>query len=48
MMDIFFILDQFHVTHQKSIYGYLDLIADVGGLLDIVILMFALFLKSYN
>ena len=43
-----FFLSQSTISHQKSIYGFLDLIGDMGGLLDILTLFFAIFLRPYN
>ena len=37
-------LDQNTITHEKSMYTYFDLLGDVGGLLDLLLIIFTLFM----
>ena len=37
-----------HIVHEKSLYNLFDLLGDVGGLLDLFILVFSLLLSRYN
>lgn len=37
-----------YINHDVSLYSILDLLADAGGLIDIVILIFSVFIKKYN
>ena len=36
------------VTHERSLFTIFDLLGSVGGLLDLLILVFAFFLEPYN
>ena len=46
MMD--FGLAKTSVIHQKSKFGFFDLFGDMGGLLDLTIIVVGLFLQPYN
>lgn len=48
MMKAYMELEKTVVFHQKSFYTVFDLLGDMGGLLDIAILLFAFFLEPYN
>ena len=47
-MRVQFTLAQTSVTHSKSKFGYFDLFGDMGGLLDLTIILVGIFLQPYN
>ena len=40
--------DNVLVLHERSIYGFIDLLGDLGGVLEIVLLVFGLFLSPIS
>ena len=41
-------LHETYMIHEKSLYGVFDLLADVGGLLDLFIVLLAILFERYN
>ena len=35
-------------THKRTVYGFLDLLGDIGGIADLLILMFGIFIFPYS
>lgn len=40
--------DNVAITHKREIYGIINLLADVGGVLEILVVTFAFFLNSIS
>ena len=41
-------LDQIGVSENRSIYGFLDLLGDLGGVMEIILLAFGFFLNPFS
>ena len=48
MLRVTFELSKTTMKHQKSIYGWFDLLGDMGGLLDIIMIAFSLLVGPFN
>ena len=48
IMHMLIDLDNTQTIHEKSMYGVFDVLSDVGGLFDIFVILFALFIGRYN
>ena len=47
-MKLVIILHDTQIIHEKAMYSVFDLLADVGGLLDIFVVAFAIIIQRYN
>ena len=47
-MKLIIRLHDTQIIHEKSMYSVFDLLADVGGLLDIFIVVFSIIIQRYN
>ena len=47
-MNLLFQLVKTMMNHQRSLYGILDLLGDMGGLIDIIIIVLQIFFTRYN
>ena len=41
-------MSQTKISQEKSLYTFFDLLSDVGGLLNLIITLFAMFMQPYN
>ena len=42
--ESFFMLDMEEVVHERTVYNFLDLLGDMGGLVDIIVSFFGIVL----
>ena len=47
-MNIQFILDGLQSTHTRKVYGFFDLLGEIGGIKEIILLIIGLVLMPFN